>query len=150
MIEDIYNYLPLSEMLLSSGMPTAGQMSDISRSGVELVINLAMPDAPRALPDEARLVTSLGMKYIGIPVEWDKPTKKNLKDFMEAMDANQGTRILVHCQANYRATCFIALYRILRLGWDQDKAFRDLLQIWYPEDYPVWKKFIAENLIKKQ
>lgn len=146
MLEDIYNFLPLTETLLSSGMPTADQMTDVSRSGVQVVINLAMPDSERALPDEAHLVESLGMKYIGIPVVWDEPTRENLDDFMNAMDANKENKLLVHCQANYRATGFITLYRVLRLGWQRDKAFLDLRRVWDPEEYPVWQKFLDENL----
>jgi protein tyrosine phosphatase (PTP) superfamily phosphohydrolase (DUF442 family) len=147
MLEDIYNFLALTERLLSSGMPTAGQMADVSKSGVDLVINLALPTSEKALPNEADLVTSLGMKYIGIPVEWKKPTRQNLDDFMNAMDANKDDKKLVHCQANYRATGFITLYRVLRLGWNEEDAFKDLRRIWNPDDYPVWKKFIEEDLV---
>jgi protein tyrosine phosphatase (PTP) superfamily phosphohydrolase (DUF442 family) len=146
MLEEIYNFLPLTETLLSSGMPTSGQMVDVSKSGVRVVINLAMPMSERALPNEADLVESLGMKYIGIPVEWNNPTRENLEDFMNAMDANKEDKMLVHCQANYRATGFITLYRILRLGWEREMAFQDLRRIWNPEEYPVWKKFLEENL----
>jgi protein tyrosine phosphatase (PTP) superfamily phosphohydrolase (DUF442 family) len=149
MLEDIYNFLPLTESLLSSGMPTADQMSDVSRSGVQLVINLAMPDSERALPDEAHLVESLGMKYIAIPVVWDNPTHENLEDFMNAMDANKENKLLVHCQANYRATGFITLYRVLRLGWEKEKAYLDLRRVWDPEEYPVWQKFLEDNLSTK-
>lgn len=146
MLEDIYNFLPLTETLLSSGMPTADQMADVSRSGVQVVINLAMPDSEHALPDEAHLVESLGMRYIAIPVVWDNPTRGNLEDFMNAMDTNKENKLLVHCQANYRATGFITLYRVLRLGWQRDKAFLDLRRVWDPEEYPVWQKFLEDNL----
>ncbi len=150
MLEDIYNFLALTETLLSSGMPTAGQMADVSKSGVDLVINLALPTSEKALPNEAGLVTSLGMKYIGIPVEWENPTRPDLEAFMSAMDSNKENKKLVHCQANYRAMGFITLYRVLRLGWNEDDAFKDLRLIWNPDDYPVWKKFIEENLVNNQ
>ena len=148
MIHDIYNFLPLTDMLISSGMPTAGQMVEVSKSDVKLVINLAMPNSERALQNEPDLVKSLGMGYIGIPVEWENPTRQNLDDFMDAMDANKDKKILVHCQANYRATGFIALYRILRLGWNPDNAFKDLNRIWDLNEYPVWEKFIEDSLTK--
>ena len=67
---------------------------------------------------------------------------------MNAMDAHKDQKMLVHCEANYRATGFVALYRILRLGWDQEEAFQDLRRIWNPEKFPVWQKFIDENLPK--
>ena len=149
MIEEIRNFLPLTERLLSSGMPTSEQMSDVARAGVQVVINLALPTSERALPDEAKLVESLGMTYVGSPVEWEHPIRRNLDDFMNAMDSYKDHKVLVHCQANYRATGFITLYRILRIGWDREKAFEDLRRIWNPEEYPVWKKFIDDNLPAK-
>ena len=109
MLEDIFHFLALSDSLYTAGMPTAEQLAGAAASGVQVVINLAMPDSERALPDERSLVESLGMKYIGIPVLWDHPTRGDLDEFMDAMDANKRSRLLVHCQANYRATGFVTL-----------------------------------------
>jgi protein tyrosine phosphatase (PTP) superfamily phosphohydrolase (DUF442 family) len=146
MLEEIYNFLPLTENLLSSGMPTAEQMADVSNAGVRLVINLTPFDPERNLLNEDGLVNSLGMEYANIPVEWDSPTRQNLESFMNAMDAHRQDKVLVHCQANFRATGFITLYRILRLGWKREEAFMDLRRVWNPEEYPVWQKFIEDNL----
>ena len=68
---------------------------------------------------------------------------------MSAMDAHKENRVLVHCQANYRATGFVTLYRILRLGWDKETAFQDLRKVWNPEKFPIWQKFLDENLPNK-
>jgi hypothetical protein len=65
---------------------------------------------------------------------------------MALMDENQDKKILVHCQANFRATAFVALYRILRHGWAPSDAIEDMHKIWDAEDYPIWKMFIEENL----
>ncbi|HUH97316.1 MAG TPA: protein tyrosine phosphatase family protein [Anaerolineales bacterium] len=148
MLEDIYNFLPLTDRLFSSGMPTGAQLKDIAQAGVEVVINLALPTAEKALPNESALVEALNMKYIGIPVEWDRPTGQELQEFMDAMDAHRHQKVYVHCQANYRATGFIALYRIQRLGWPTAQAFQDVRRIWNPDDYPVWKAFLADHLPK--
>jgi len=148
MIEDIRNFLPLTQNLLSSGMPTAEQMYSIAEAGVKLVINLAPFDPEQDLKNEGALVESLGMKYINIPVEWESPTRQNLEAFMKAMDENKNDKTLVHCRANFRATGFIALYRVQRLGWEREEAFKVLYQIWNPDEYPIWKKFIEENLSK--
>ena len=138
--------MALTDRLLSSGMPTADQLADVAGAGVEVVINLAMPNSEEALPNEAALAGSLGMKYIGIPVEWERPTPQNLVQFMTAMDAHWAAKVLVHCVANYRATGFIALHRILRLGWEPEEALDDVRRIWNPEDYPVWKAFIEQGI----
>lgn len=146
MLKDIKNFLALSDHLLSSGMPTAQQVIEIAEAGVQIVINLAPYDTERDLAEEGSLVKSAGMEYLNIPVEWDAPTLHDLEAFMKAMDTNKDRKVLVHCRANYRATGFVALYRILRLGWKPDQAFKDLRRIWDPEDYPVWKEFIDDRL----
>ena len=149
MIEDIRNFLPLNKNLLSSGMPTAEQIKSIAEAGVKVVINLAPFDPERDLKNEGALVESLGMKYINIPVEWESPTRQNLEAFMKAMDENQNNKMLVHCRANFRATGFITLYRVRRLEWKREEAFKDLRQIWNPDEYPIWKKFIEDQLTAK-
>ena len=146
MFEDIYNFLPLSETLFSGGMPKAEELTDAAQRGVEVVINLAPHEVSNALPNETELVNSLGMQYINIPVIWNTPTKDGLDRFMDAMDENKGKKTLVHCQANFRATAFVALYRILRQGWNADDAMQGMHKIWDAEDYPIWKMFIEDNL----
>ena len=146
MLEDIYNFLALPENIFTGGMPTREQIADAAQRGVELVINLAPHEVSNALPGEPELVTSLGMQYINIPVIWTTPTRDGLDRFMDVMDQNKDKKILVHCQANFRATAFMALYRILRQGWNADEAMAGMHKIWDTEDYPIWKMFIEENL----
>ena len=146
MFEEIRNFLPLSENLFTGGMPKAEQLRDAAGQGVRVVINLALHDIPNALPEEEKLVGSLGMTYINIPVVWNHPTRENLNQFLEAMDAHSEEKVLVHCEANYRATAFPTLYRILRQGWKPEDALEVMHQIWNEEKYPVWKKFIQESI----
>jgi protein tyrosine phosphatase (PTP) superfamily phosphohydrolase (DUF442 family) len=127
-------------------MPKADQLADAAQRGIQIVINLAPHSAADALPDEYELVKSLGMQYINIPVIWTTPTKDGLDRFIAIMDENQAKKILVHCQANFRATAFVALYRILRHGWEPKDAIEEMQKIWDAEDYPIWKMFIEENL----
>jgi protein tyrosine phosphatase (PTP) superfamily phosphohydrolase (DUF442 family) len=90
------------------------------------------------------------MQYINIPVDWKTPTKDGLDRFMDAMDENEGRKILVHCQANFRATAFMAMYRILRQGWKAEDAMAGMHRIWDEEDYPIWKMFIEDTLRRSQ
>jgi len=146
MLEEIYNFLALSENLFTGGMPTSEQLTDAAQRGVQIVINLAPHEVSNALPGETELVSSLGMQYINIPVIWNTPTKDGLDRFMNVMDENRDKRILVHCQANFRATAFVALYRILSKGWNEEDAMAGMHRIWDAEDYLIWKLFIEENL----
>lgn len=145
-MKDIYNYLLYHEKLTSSGMPTTEQMKSVAEAGVELIINLAPHDVPNAIPNETELVESLGMEYINIPVNWGTPTKDGLNIFMDAMDANKDRKIHVHCEANFRASAFIAIYRILRLGWEAEKALEVMRTVWDEDAYPVWKMFLDDAL----
>jgi uncharacterized protein (TIGR01244 family) len=140
MLADIYNYLKLDDSLATSGQPTEAQINDIAASGYQLVINLALAGTPHALPDEAASVQTAGMEYVHIPVIWDSPTRGNLQAFFAVLDANQGRKIFVHCAANMRVSAFMALYRILRLGWPPDRAYQDLHRIWTPNE--TWQAFI--------
>ena len=146
MFEEIYNFLALSETLFTGGMPTSEQLQDAAQRGVEVVINLAPHEVSNALPGEPELVSSLGMQYVNIPVIWNTPTRDGLDRFMDVMDEDTDRKILVHCQANFRATAFVALYRILRKGWNAEDAMAGMHTIWDTEDYPIWKMFIEENL----
>jgi len=147
-MKDIYNYLFYNDKLSSSGMPTTKQMKSVAEAGVELVINLAPHDVPHAIPNETELVENLGMKYVNIPVNWNTPTKDGLNVFMDTMDANKDRKIHVHCEANFRASGFITVYRILRLGWEPEKGFEVMHTIWDEDTYPVWKMFL-EDAIKR-
>src|SRR5258706_10906895 len=115
-MNDIYNYMLLNDQLSSSGMPTAEQMKSVAEAGVQVVINLAPHDVQHALPDESEIVKSLGMEYINIPVIWREPDAASLTWFMNDMDSHNEKKIHVHCEANYRASAFIMMYRVLRLG----------------------------------
>ena len=145
MLEDIYNYLKLSDSLFSSGMPTPEQIPSITESGVQVVFNLATSKSEGWMPNEKELMEAQNITYYSIPVDWDAPTMDNLSEFVKVMDKHKHDKILVHCQANYRATAFVTLYRINRLGWEKENALKDLQRIWDPSKFPVWEKFIEEN-----
>jgi protein tyrosine phosphatase (PTP) superfamily phosphohydrolase (DUF442 family) len=148
-VKDIYNYWFYDEKLSSSGTPTADQMKAVADAGVQVVINLAPHDVPRALPEESELVNSLAMEYIHVPVTWRAPDADALTRFMDAMDAHADKKAHVHCEANYRASAFIMMYRVLRLDWKKEDAIPVMERMWNPEDFPIWQKFLDDNLAGK-
>ena len=146
MMEDIYNYLKLGDSLFSSGMPTPEQIPSIAENGVQVVINLATSKSEGWMENEKELFEAQYIAYYSIPVDWDNPTTDDLDKFMDIMEGHIHQKVLVHCQANYRASGFIALYRYTRLGWSEENAFKDLRKIWNPAEFPIWEKFIKESL----
>src|SRR5262245_62050582 len=94
-LSTIYNMLPLTDDLGTSGQPTSAQLAAIKEAGYEVVINLATGKTPRDLPNEADVVAAQGMEYIHIPVVWENPTEADLARFFEAMDATRDKKRFV-------------------------------------------------------
>ena len=139
-VSGIRDYRKLSDLIATSGQPTKGELAAVAQAGYQAVINLHVsPD----LPDEGDVVRSLGMEYVHIPVPWEHPARRHLERFFEAIDARRDQRLFVHCAANMRVSAFMALYRIHRLGWSQDKAL-DFVDV--PAFPPVWQAFIEEMM----
>lgn len=141
----IHTFRPVDESLATSGQPTAAQLGTIARAGFTAIINLGLHDDHRcALPDEAGTVRALGLAYEHIPVQFAAPTRSDLLAFLAAMDAHRGERVWVHCADNMRASVFLGLYRVLRLGWPKEGAFDEVDSLWEPNE--VWSTFIGQML----
>jgi protein tyrosine phosphatase (PTP) superfamily phosphohydrolase (DUF442 family) len=143
-LESIPDYYSLSDHLATAGQPGADHFDLIARAGFQVVINLGLYNTEYALEDEEALVKGLGMGYLHIPVSWDNPAREDLEEFFTLMDAMRDRKVFVHCAANKRVSVFIALYRILRINWPFERAFRDVYAIWTPE--PQWDEFITQTL----
>ncbi len=141
---EITNYLANSNTLGTAGQPTPEQFATIRAAGYEVVVNLAMPDSTNALPNEDELVTAEGMDYFHIPVVWESPAVEDIERFFTVMDRNHGRKIFVHCAMNMRVSCFVFLYRVLRLGVPRETAWQDVLAIWEPNE--IWQRFILQYL----
>jgi protein tyrosine phosphatase (PTP) superfamily phosphohydrolase (DUF442 family) len=146
-LSEIHNFLQISDNLATAGRPTEDQLAMLQEAGYQLVINLALPKQPNALPNEDEIVADLGMEYINIPVVFNNPTAGELDQMMDALDAHAGQKCFVHCIANYRVSSFILLYRVLRLGVPQVEAEKQLHQIWQPDE--VWANFIKTELARR-
>lgn len=133
-ITDITNYLEIKPGLGTAGMPTVDQIKSIADAGYQAVINLALDESPGAISDEREMVTSLGMKYIHIPVVWESPQISDLEQFFTSMQVLAGYKVFVHCVLNMRVSVFVYLYRVIHLKEDPEVAFQDLLKIWQPDD----------------
>ncbi len=143
-LREIYNFRRMDSGLATAGQPLEQELAAVAAAGFEVVIDLALLDAEYSLADEPGLVRSLGMDFEHVPVLWEQPTLDNLQDFFAAMQRHAGRNIFLHCAANMRASVFLALYRIMRLGWARDAAMAGVLDIWEPD--AIWSAFIRKAL----
>lgn len=142
-LQDIKALQQHGGQLLSAGLPSAPQFTQLKQAGVDVVINL-MPDSNEgAHQDEAQLVTQAGMEYVYIPVDWQNPTLADVDNFFKAMDQHTGKDVLVHCMLNYRASAFTYLYQ-LKQGEKPDMAVT--MAPWGDElaTYPKWQALLAQ------
>ena len=115
-IEDIINFLQLSDRIATAGQPTIDQYPAIAAANYRVVINLALNDSPGALADESEIARNLGLEYIQIPVIWTEPTLVDFQTFMNIMAKYSDQQVFVHCAANKRVSAFLYLYRQLVEG----------------------------------
>jgi len=84
------------------------------------------------------------MSYLQIPVDWKTPKKSEYQLFAQSMLLEPGRKALLHCQANFRASSFALLYRVLELKVPLAQAKADMNSIWTPNS--VWTTFILDVL----
>lgn len=140
-LDDVYNYVPISDRIATSGQPTAIQLRWIADAGYRTVINLLPSDSENSLPGEAELVAGLGMDYIHIPVDFKGPQEADYQRFVEAMRDSGQEPVWVHCAANARVSAFMYRYRTQVLGDDLETARRDVARIWNP--FGAWARFLS-------
>lgn len=141
-IEDIYNFLQISNLIATAGQPKIEQFTAIKAAGYQLIINLAPPTSLNALPNEQEIVEAQGIKYINIPVVWEHPTIENVTEFFRIMEANTHQKIFIHCIANKRVSAFMYIYRRLCKGISDTEAKIALFHIWIPNQ--IWHEFIEQ------
>lgn len=146
-LSEIYSFRAIGDRLGTAGQPTESQFRAIYEAGFETVINLALPTSDNALAHEGSIVTSLGMSYVHIPVDFKAPAAQDFRTFCRVIDAFSDRRVFVHCAANMRVSVFVFLYRVLCQRVSLSEAECDLHAIWQPDE--VWSGFIQNQLESK-
>lgn len=146
-LEAIPRFMLLTERLATAGQPSEQQLGDVADAGFRLVINLGLHGDPSyALADEAATVHALGMDYVHIPVQFSSPSLSELAEFSTKMAAAEGKKVFVHCRHNKRVPVFVALDRILRVGWSREAALEEMNKGWSPD--ATWQTFIDQALAR--
>jgi protein tyrosine phosphatase (PTP) superfamily phosphohydrolase (DUF442 family) len=141
-IDDIKNFIAVSDHLGTAGQPSDAQLREVADAGFQVVVNLGLLDPRYCLADEAGTVDGLGLAYHHIPVDFTAPQPADLQRFFDVMDAARDRKVFVHCAANYRVSSFVALYNEARLGWSPQQSDAHMRRIWEPNQ--TWTRFIAE------
>ena len=147
-MNNILNFYQLTDRIASAGQPVADQFSEIQKAGYAVVINLAMSDAMNAVPAEEKIVSSLGLTHIHIPVPFDDPNSSHVRAFFGVMDAFRNEKVFVHCALNLRVSAFLYLYLTIRCGLPPEEAATPFLREWRPKMDEKWQKIV--NLTEQE
>jgi uncharacterized protein (TIGR01244 family) len=125
----IPNFLKLSDQVWTGGQPWAEHLPKLKDAGVKVVINLRPRDEYDAAKEEAKL-KELGVTYFNIPVLFNEPDELDADDFLKLTDEQlKNGPVFIHCAVGTRVGAFWMIRRVLRDGWDFDKALEEANRI---------------------
>jgi protein tyrosine phosphatase (PTP) superfamily phosphohydrolase (DUF442 family) len=137
-LNSIHNFIQQTEMIATAGQPTATQMALIKDAGYRHVINLGMPDHPKAVINEGALVAELGMNYIHIPVRFEAPEKSQVRYFCQLLHLFRKDPVFVHCISNFRVPVFMYHYLAKVEGLSEQDSRSLMFDHWQPD--PLWQR----------
>lgn len=140
----ILNYVKINELISTSGQPKIEELELIANEGFEVVINLAVPTTSNALENEDKIVSSLNMSYIHIPVDFENPKISDLKLFLNILQALGANKVWIHCAKNYRVSAFMYVYHKYILHTPFEQIDLSIFDIWQPS--LVWQELMKVQL----
>lgn len=140
----ILNYVKINELISTSGQPKIEELELIANEGFEVVINLAVNTTSNALENEDKIVSSLNMSYIHIPVDFENPKISDLKLFLNILQALGANKVWIHCAKNYRVSAFMYVYHKYILHTPFEEINLSIFDIWQPS--LVWQELMKVQL----
>ena len=140
----ILNYVKINELISTSGQPKIEELELIANEGFEVVINLAVPTTSNALENEDKIVSSLNMSYIHIPVDFENPKISDLKLFLNILQALGANKVWIHCAKNYRVSAFMYVYHKYILHTPFEQIDLSIFDMWQPS--LVWQELMKVQL----
>ena len=143
-LSKVFNYHNIDNLFATSGQPNAYQLKLIAENGYDAVINLAPNSVfEGSVINEAEILTANKVKYIHIPVNFNKPKNEDFLKFVNCVEENKDKKIWIHCAANMRVSAFVYKYRRDILKLEDSEIIEDMNLIWSPNN--VWGSFLNKN-----
>lgn len=125
----IPHFLKLSDQVWTGGQPWPEHLPKLKDAGIKVVINLRPRDEYDGAREEAKL-KELGVTYFNIPVAFNAPDELDADDFLKLTDEQlKNGPVFIHCAVGTRVGAFWIIRRVLRDGWDFDKALEEANRI---------------------
>ena len=121
--------MKLNDQVWTGGQPTLEHLAKLKEGGVKVVISLRPPNEYNDTREKAKL-KELGLSYFNIPVVFNEPDELDADDFLKLTDEQlKNGPVFIHCAAALRVGAFWMIRRVLRDGWEYDKALEEANKI---------------------
>jgi len=115
-------WVEVTKWLSAGGQPGGEDFRAFQGKGYQAMISLRTAEEDVDLPAEQKLVSSLGMKHVNIPMPGRNPQEAHALAFLKAMDELKGQKVLVYCRTGVRAGSVVLVFLVLKEGMEQEKA----------------------------
>ncbi|PHS19806.1 MAG: hypothetical protein COA86_03335 [Kangiella sp.] len=105
---DMRNTAIPANNLTTGGQPSKSDLTKMAKNGVKVIVNLRTKGEFRKF-DEKKVVESLGMKYVSIPIGDDKDFNLNNVKLLDEALAGLASPAVVHCASSNRVGGLLAL-----------------------------------------
>ena len=120
----IKNFGQMDERFYRGAQPKEKDYESLKSLGIQTVVDL------QAEPKEyeKRLVESLGMRYVNIPMVGKQyPTEEAVQTFMKLVDDPATGKFYVHCAGGrHRTGAMGAVYRFTKYHWNFDQVYAEM------------------------
>src|SRR5262245_44413074 len=122
---ELPNFRKVNANLYRGGQPDSTGIKRLAELGIKTVVNLRGED-DRTREEEAA-VTSLGLRYVGIPMAGlSRPSDEQVSRVLAIIDDPQNWPVFIHCKRGAdRTGTVIACYRIGRENWNHSQAISE-------------------------
>ncbi|MGH9872691.1 MAG: fused DSP-PTPase phosphatase/NAD kinase-like protein [Pyrinomonadaceae bacterium] len=132
-VPPIRNFLKVNDQFCTGGQPRLEHLQQLKDEGVKAIINLRPPGEHRAAEEEAR-AKELGLRYFNIPVVFGEPKDEQATEFLKIADDPANRPAFIHCASAIRVGAFWMIRRVLRDGWEVNKAAEEAKKIGLTEN----------------
>jgi len=119
------NFQKVNGQIYRGAQPDQDGFERLAKMGIRTIVDLQEFDG-RARSEE-RLVSSLGMRYINIPMRgMEVPSDAAVQRAIAIMNDSSSGPVFVHCHRGAdRTGMVVACYRIQHDGWERKKALKE-------------------------
>jgi protein tyrosine/serine phosphatase len=121
----IRNFYQVNDHLWRGGQPTEDGIRELAANHVNVVLDLR--EAGQDTEAEKRLVESLGMKFVNVPLRSTRaPSGDEMRRILSLIVPDAAGRTFVHClRGKDRTGTVIACYRVQHDGWPPRQALAE-------------------------